>query len=88
MKPSDENSEILYLSVKPSEAVEASRMIRHYADEFGCPLRISYRVSLCMEEMVAYAADSEGNENIETQIVINLTPTEAIFTMLSTPAGA
>ncbi len=83
-KNNNEKKGILSLSVKPSEAVEASRMIRRYADEMGCPPRLSYRVSWCMEEMVAYSADAKKNQESQNQIVINLSPTEVIFTILDT----
>ena len=58
----DENGEdiVLYMSVKPDEAVEASREIRTFAEEHGIDKRISYRAALCMEEMVAYAKAAEA----------------------------
>lgn len=51
-----ENSDYLVLSmtVKPDQAVEASRRIRRFAEENGISRWVSYRVALCMEEMVAY----------------------------------
>ncbi|MDT3844089.1 MAG: hypothetical protein LIV11_05900 [Bacillota bacterium] len=45
---------VLYMSVKPHEAVEASRAIREFADEQRIHKKIAYRIALCMEEMVAY----------------------------------
>ena len=83
-KNASADTEILSLSVKPSEAVEASRMIRQYADELGCSPKMAYRVSWCMEEMVAYSAEAKENQELQNQIVINLNPNESIFTILDT----
>ena len=51
----DPDTGILYLTVSPEDAAEASEMMMDYADEIGCPPSLSYKVALCMEEMVAYA---------------------------------
>ena len=51
---------VLYMSVKPDEAVEASRELRRFAGEHGISERISYRAALCMEEMVAYVKTAEA----------------------------
>ena len=45
---------VLYMTVKPEQAVEASRRLRQFAEENGISEKISYRAALCMEEMVAY----------------------------------
>lgn len=74
--------EVLYLTVRPEEAIEASRMIRHFAEENGYPERIAYRMALCMEEMVAYAVNSQKNPGIEIQIMAKFTPEEGTFFML------
>lgn len=76
------DADILYLSVNPSEAIDASRMIRNYADERGYSKRISYRVSLAMEEMVAYARQAQGGMQVDSQIVINLSRHQAVFLMI------
>ena len=72
----------LSLTVRPEEAVEASRQIRRWAKENGFPDRIAYRVSLCMEEMTAYAAASQKRSDINIQIMILFTGNCARFTML------
>ena len=61
-KEIEENGEdiVLYMSVKPDEAVEASRELRRFAGENGISERISYRAALCMEEMVAYVKTVEA----------------------------
>lgn len=51
---------VLYMTVKPQDAVEASREIRRFADGHGISKRTSYRVALCLEEMVAYAQEAEA----------------------------
>lgn len=51
----DPETGILYLTVSPDDAAEAAEMMMDYADEIGCPPLLSYKVALCMEEMVAYA---------------------------------
>ena len=76
------NSRVLSLTVAPEEAIAASRQIRRWAEENGFPPRIANRVSLCMEEMVAYAAASQGRSNIHIQLVILFTPDSARFAMI------
>jgi anti-sigma regulatory factor (Ser/Thr protein kinase) len=52
-KDIEENGEDiqLYMTVRPDEAVEASRELRSFAEEHGINKRIAYRTALCMEEM-------------------------------------
>ena len=47
------------MTVRPDEAVEASRELRSFAEEHGINKRIAYRTALCMEEMVAYVKAAE-----------------------------
>ena len=72
----------LYLTVRPDEAIEASRMIREFADERGCSGRISYRTALCMEEMVAYTVASLKSQEIQIQIMVWLSKDEGQFGMI------
>ena len=72
----------LYLAVEPQDAIEASRLIRRYAEEKGMPIRIMNSISLCMEEMVFYAAKSQKNDKIRIQIEILFTGDNARFMML------
>lgn len=69
------------LSVSPANAVEASREIRRFADERGVLQRISYRVALCMEEMVAYAASSQKRD-VSIQAFVRFMHDAATFTIL------
>lgn len=78
----ERNSTVLYMTVKPEDAITASRRIRHYADNNNYPPKISNRVSLAMEEMVWYAVKSQNNQNIQIQIVIRFFKDRAIFVML------
>ncbi len=47
---------VLYLSIKPGDAAEASEAIRRYADSKGVDKKLSYNAALCVEEMGAYVA--------------------------------
>ena len=73
---------ILSLSVSPEDAVEASREIRRFADERGVSARVAYRVALCMEEMVAYAAAANERADISMQVSVRFTGDSATFTIL------
>ena len=73
---------LFYLTLKPDEAIEASKEIRAYADEIGFEKRCSYRIALCIEEMVAYVKSSQKNGNINIQIIIRFQENGAIFMML------
>ena len=70
------------LSVSPSSAVEASREIRRFADERNVSQRVSYRVALCMEEMVAYAAASQKRDNVSMQAVARFKHESATLSIL------
>ena len=72
---------VLYMTVRPEQAVPASRDIRRFAEEKGVDLKVSYRVALCMEEMVAYADRSSGIQESEIQIKF-IGKDKAIFIVL------
>lgn len=78
----DPSARCLSLTVKPDEAVEASRQIRRWAMENGFMAPIANRVSLCMEEMVAYAETAQKRSDIHIEIFVLLTKDGARFTML------
>ena len=78
----DPSARRLSLTVKPDEAVEASRQIRRWAMENGFMARIANRVSLCMEEMVAYAETAQKRRDMHIEIFILFTKGGARFTML------
>ena len=63
------NDLVLYMSVRKQEAVEASRTIRRFAEEQGIDPRITYRIALCMEEMVAYI-EAVNEKDIPAQIIV------------------
>ena len=58
----NEEEIVLHMTIRPEDAVEASRSLRAFADENGTDKRVAYRIALCMEEMVAYA--KEVNKSI------------------------
>lgn len=78
----DPSADVLFLSVRHEDAIEASRSIRRFADERGYPKRVSYRMGLCMEEMVAYAVESQRNHDIQIQIMARFSGDEGKFVML------
>ena len=86
-KEIEENGEdiVLYMSVKPEDAVEASRDLRRFADEHGISKKIAYHAALCMEEMVAYAKAAEASGPIMK--LADIKESENSLTALGTLAG-
>ena len=78
----EEDMGLFYLTLRPEQAVDASRQIRAYADENGFEKKYSYRIALCLEEMAAYAVSSQGRDDINIQLVIRLRENRALFMML------
>ena len=78
----DPDSKKLYLEVVPEKAGEASEEIYKYAEENGFSHKIAYKVSLCMEEMAAYAVRSQDKDEVQIQITVRFSKNEALFTML------
>lgn len=76
---------VLYMTVHPEEAVEASRELRSYAEEHGISKRIAYRAALCMEEMVAYARAAEAIDPIMK--LIEESEAEKKFAAVATMGG-
>ena len=72
---------ILYMSVKPEDAIEASRFIRRYAIEKKFSERIANRMSLCMEEMVNYVVSSQKNKDVSNQIIVRFKEDSGVFMM-------
>lgn len=50
---------VMYMTVKKGEAAEASEYVKTFADKHGIDERLSYKVALCTEEMVAFVEASE-----------------------------
>lgn len=79
---------VLYMTVEKGEAVEASKYIRTFADKHGIDGRVSYRVALCMEEMVAFIEESDfyahiPRKHLYVDVVIRfIDKNSAIFTTL------
>ncbi len=82
MKEVQPGEEFLYLTVRPQDAIEASRSIRQYAEAHGFSERIAYRAALCMEEMVHYAASVNGSDDVNTQVTVKFFPDKCIFTIM------
>ncbi len=78
----DPNTKTLYLTIEPEKAAEASREIYRYAEENGFSDSIANKISLCMEEMVAYAVKSQEKDDIRIQITVRFSGNEALFAML------
>ena len=74
--------EILYLTVTPDKAEEASRDIVEYAISNKYPENLANDISMCMKEMVRYAVKSQYKLNIHIQIIIKLSDEKATFVML------
>ena len=72
----------LYMTVEPKDAIDASRRIRNYAGEKHVKKKLANITSLCMEEMVAYAAASQKNNDLNIQIVVRFFDDHSIFMML------
>ena len=68
------NCELLYLSVDPSEAVEASQLLQKYIVESGYQPYIANRLSLCMEEMVSYSVTKTRLAELRKLIKSHLSP--------------
>ena len=64
---SEENLK-LYMTVTPDDAVTASKVIREFADNHEIDSKIANSVSLCMEEMVAYADRTKDNNKFKQHI--------------------
>ena len=77
--PSDKR---ICLSVEPDGAIEASHLVQQIGKDGGFPARLVYRVTLCVEEMVAYGVATQKKKNVNNHIDILLTNDEARFTIL------
>ena len=82
IKTEENDVGLLFLSVEPDQAIEASRTVRRYAEEVGANMKVAYLSSLCLEEMVAYVVSSQKNENVKIEILIHFTKDGGKFIML------
>ena len=81
-KEEDASAGLLYLSVSPDQAIAASDMIKEFADSNGYDRRLSSRIRLCMEEMVAYAVKSQKKRDLNILVTVKFMEDEARFMML------
>ena len=58
----------LYMTVTPDKAVTASKAIREFAGNHEIDSKIANNVSLCMEEMVAYADSTKDSNKFRQHI--------------------
>ncbi len=73
---------VLSLAVSPKEAVKASSKVEAYAKEKHISSRLTYRVSLCIEEMAAYAEATNKKKDILISTNIRFEKNGAILTFL------
>ena len=81
-KEMDQLIGVLSLSVSPEDAVEASSKIETYAKEKHISSRMAYRVSLCVEEMIAYAVAANKNKKIKISTTIRFLHDKIVLTFL------
>ena len=74
-KKKNKDLAVISMTIESDEAVEASRMIRRFADEQGVDKGVAYRVALCVEEMAAYvkstgknALNPDGKPDVEIMV--------------------
>lgn len=72
----------MYMEVKPEEAIEASLMIKEFAEDNDLGKGIAYKMSLSMEEMVAYAVKSQDKDDIQIQVMVQFMPEGGNFFMM------
>ena len=72
---------MLYLTVTPEDAAEASAAVEAYAKANGYNRMVGCSVALCVEEMAAYAKASRNSGKVNIEIVIHFTPQGATFLM-------
>jgi Na+-driven multidrug efflux pump len=79
---SDDNAEILYLTIKPENAAEAANDIEEYMIKKGYDKDKANKMSLCIEEMITYTKKSQNRLNIHTQIIMKLDKNDFSIVML------
>ena len=74
---------ILYMTVRKEEAADASRQIMAFANENGIDEKTAYRISLCMEEMVAYVRKAKRSASVSVEVMIKfIGKHDAVFVAL------
>lgn len=79
---SNQNEEILYLTVPSEKAIEASKDIEDYIISEGYPRDLANDMGMCMEEMVYYTIKSQNRFKVNIQIIVNVLKDSAKFVML------
>lgn len=73
-KNSDDEAELLYLSVTPNKAAEASELLQKYMTKSGYRPQMANKMSLCTEEMVSYAVTKSRLSELRRLIREKLPP--------------
>ena len=70
----------LYMTIRKDDAAEAAEKVKVFADEKGISKSVSYKTSLCLEEMVAYVQRAEllSTHNID-EITDSIQKSELAF---------
>ncbi|MBR1443137.1 MAG: hypothetical protein IJ583_06340 [Firmicutes bacterium] len=80
-KNDDSEAELLYLSVTPDKAAEASELLQKYMTKSGCQPRMANKMSLCMEEMVSYAVTKSRLSELR-RLICEILPPERLVELL------
>lgn len=78
---SEDDAELLYLSVKPKEAADAAQLLEDYVIEQGYSENLANRLSLCLEEMVSYSVNKSKNVEIR-KFIRQKVPPELLVELL------
>lgn len=65
-----EDGEVMYLSLHPQDASNASEAVRQRLLQYGASERVAIKTALCVEEMSAYLLNSKNREQAEIQLLI------------------
>lgn len=63
-----EDSLVINLSVRPEDAVDASRWVQEKSIEEGFPVRIANRIALCIEEMIGISDEAKQTNQLRWKI--------------------
>ena len=76
------NKRTLHLSVKPEEAMDASKFVINFAIDKGLSKIVANKMGLCIEEMIAYSTKSKKNKCVSNQINVRLYEDSGMIMML------
>ncbi len=73
---------VLSLAIAPNEAAEASEKLKAYADDKHVDTSTSYKMALCLEEMVAYAHAANEEEELSIEVYARFSKENATLAIL------